>query len=60
MTDEEITTLLGQPESDRLERKAALSGERVKIEIAQAICAFSNSIPTTTRTAWASSDPTAA
>jgi ATP-dependent DNA helicase RecG len=45
MTDEEITTLLGQPESDRLERKAALSGERVKIEIAQAICAFSNDLP---------------
>jgi ATP-dependent DNA helicase RecG len=45
MTDEEITALLGRPESDRLERKAALSGERVRKEIGQAICAFSNDLP---------------
>src|SRR3954463_9803406 len=45
MTDEEIAALLGRPESDRLERKAALSGERVKNEGGQAICAFSNDLP---------------
>jgi hypothetical protein len=40
MTDEELAELLRQ-ESDRVERKAALSGERVKNEVGQAICAFS-------------------
>jgi len=45
MTDEEIIALLGRPESDRLERKAALSGERVKKEVGQAICAFANDLP---------------
>lgn len=44
MTDEELAELLGQ-ESDRVERKATLSGERVKNEVAQAICAFSNDLP---------------
>ncbi len=45
MTDAEIVALLGRPESDRIERKAALSGERVKNEVGQAICAFSNDLP---------------
>jgi len=45
MTDEEIVTLLERPESDRLERKAALSGERVKNAVGQAICAFANDLP---------------
>ena len=44
MTDEELVDLL-RHESDRVERKAALSGERVKNEIGQAICAFSNDLP---------------
>lgn len=44
MTDEELVELLRQ-ESDRVERKAALSGERVKHEVGQAICAFSNDLP---------------
>lgn len=45
MTDDEIAALLERPESDRLERKASLSGERVKNEVGQAICAFSNDLP---------------
>lgn len=44
MTDEELAELLRQ-ESDRVERKAALSGDRVKNEVGQAICAFSNDLP---------------
>lgn len=44
MTDEELVELL-RHESDRVERKAALSGERVKNEVGQAICAFSNDLP---------------
>jgi ATP-dependent DNA helicase RecG len=45
MTDEELAALLARPESDLLERKAALSGERVRNEVGQAICAFSNDLP---------------
>jgi ATP-dependent DNA helicase RecG len=44
MTDEELVELLRQ-ESDRVERKATLSSERVKHEVGQAICAFSNDLP---------------
>lgn len=44
MTDAEIEALLAAPESDRVERKAALSGSAKKT-ICEAICAFANDYP---------------
>ncbi len=42
MDDQELTTLLGDLESDRVERKASISDVR---KITQAICAFANDLP---------------
>jgi len=42
MTDEELVTLLGDLESDRVERKESLSDTK---KIRQAICAFANDMP---------------
>jgi len=42
MTDQELTELLSDQESDRVERKASLSN---KSAISKAICAFANDLP---------------
>lgn len=42
MDDQELTVLLGDLESDRVERKASiLDGKKIR----QAICAFANNLP---------------
>ena len=42
MTDAELETLMGDLESDRVERKESLSdGDKVR----QAVCAFANDLP---------------
>jgi ATP-dependent DNA helicase RecG len=42
MDDQELTALLGDLESDRVERKASISDGK---KIRQAICAFANDLP---------------
>lgn len=42
MDDQELTALLGDLKSDRVERKASISDEK---KIRQAICAFANDLP---------------
>lgn len=44
MSDVELTELLGDLESDRVERKESLAGDAPK-KIRQAICAFANDLP---------------
>jgi ATP-dependent DNA helicase RecG len=44
LTDEELAALLDNPESDRVERKRAWTGE-VPDKARQAICAFANDLP---------------
>lgn len=44
LSDEDLTRLAGQPESDRTERKESLSGD-APAKIREAICAFANDLP---------------
>lgn len=44
LTDSELDTLLGQPESDRAERKRAWAGDAAD-RVRQAVCAFANDLP---------------
>ncbi|MBK9030897.1 MAG: putative DNA binding domain-containing protein [Myxococcales bacterium] len=44
MTDAEIQALLGEPETDRVERKETYAGD-VPEKVRQAICAFANDYP---------------
>lgn len=44
-TDGDLLRLLGDLESDQVERKEALSTEDVKNRVRQAICAFANDLP---------------
>jgi ATP-dependent DNA helicase RecG len=44
MDDAELQRLVEAPESDRVERKASLSGERVREAIKHNICAFANDL----------------
>lgn len=44
MTDAELHALLDDLESDRAERKSALTGDAAK-KVRQAICAFANDLP---------------
>lgn len=45
MSDSELESMISDLESDRIERKDNLSGERVDRQIREAICAFSNDLP---------------